>query len=240
MSRSSFVMKTSSIPNQGIYRKCHESPYISTRLKTCKTNVIALVLSTDHGIVNRTARMIASGAGALRGTRYHLNVTPYFPAEDPMISIKYIVETRSADAIILNQTEPMDPRIEYLLGIDFPFVAHGRTAWSDSHSYYDFDNYAFTRQAIPLLKGQGRDRILVVAPPANQNYAQYIMNAMKDGASEDDVWTDNLKGATSDDLDGNLFVSLLETLRDDPSIDVIIACSTPAAMSAAAAIEAVG
>ena len=30
MSRSSFVMNTSSIPNQGIYRKCPESPYIFT------------------------------------------------------------------------------------------------------------------------------------------------------------------------------------------------------------------
>lgn len=30
MSRSSFVMKTSSTPNRGIYRKCPESPYIST------------------------------------------------------------------------------------------------------------------------------------------------------------------------------------------------------------------
>jgi hypothetical protein len=30
MSRSSFVMNTSSIPNQGIYRKCPKRPYIST------------------------------------------------------------------------------------------------------------------------------------------------------------------------------------------------------------------
>ena len=80
------------------------------RLRTGKTNVIALVLSTEQDVMNHTSRLIYSIAAALRGTAYHLIVMPYFPDQNPMEPIRYIVETESADAIILNQTEPDDPR----------------------------------------------------------------------------------------------------------------------------------
>ena len=55
------------------------------RLRTGKTNVISLVISTEHEMVNQhTGRLISSIAGALRGTAYHMIVTPYFPSEDIM------------------------------------------------------------------------------------------------------------------------------------------------------------
>jgi LacI family transcriptional regulator len=86
------------------------------RLRTGKTNVISLVLSTDHDVMNHTARLISSVAGALRDSPYHLIVTPYFPAEDPMAPVRYIVETQSADAVILNQIQPRDPRVVRTIG----------------------------------------------------------------------------------------------------------------------------
>jgi LacI family transcriptional regulator len=57
------------------------------RLRTGKTNVIALVLSIDFDMINHTARLITSIAAATRSTPYHLIVTPYFPDEDPMEGI---------------------------------------------------------------------------------------------------------------------------------------------------------
>jgi len=83
------------------------------RLRTGKTNVISLVLPTEVDGLNYSSRIIASIAGALRDSPYHLIVTPFFPDEDAMKPIKYIVETRSADAIIINQTQPEDPRVKY-------------------------------------------------------------------------------------------------------------------------------
>lgn len=210
------------------------------RLKTGKTNVVALVLSTDHGIVARTARLISSSAGALRGTRYHLNVTPYFPTEDPMIPVRYIVETRSADAIIMNQTEPQDPRVAYLLERGFPFATHGRSIWCDKHSYYDFDNYTLVRHALDILAARGRRSVLAVAPPAGQNYSQDIRRALTDGSSASGIQARIVPGATSDDLDDDVYTAVLDALAAAPQTDAILACSTPTAMSSAAAIEATG
>ena len=62
------------------------------RLRTGKTNVIALILSTEHDMMNHTVRLITAIAGGTRGTPYHMIVTPYFPDQDPMDPVRYIVE----------------------------------------------------------------------------------------------------------------------------------------------------
>ena len=135
------------------------------RLRTGKTNVIALVLSTETDIMNHTSRLIYSIAAALRGTAYHLVVMPFFPDQDPMEPIRYIVETESADGIILNQTKEDDPRIRYMHDHGFPFAAHGRSAMGIDHLYYDFDNESFGRLAARALVERGRQRLFLVAPP---------------------------------------------------------------------------
>lgn len=210
------------------------------RLKTGRTHVIALVISTDHGIVNRTARLISSSAGALRDTRYHLNVTPYFPTEDPLTPIRYIVENRSADAIILNQTEPEDVRVRYLLDHNFPFTTHGRTNWLDQHSYYDFDNLTFTRMSIEKIKSRGRKHALIIAPPMSQTYAQDIVRGAKEGGHSNDVKITVLATAHSDEDSSVISKAIRDAIEADSSIDAIFCASSPAAMSASAGIEATG
>ena len=81
------------------------------RLRTGRTQVISLVMSAEHDMMNNTARLISSLAGALRGTSFHLNVSYFFPGEDPMKPIRHIVEMGLADAVIFNQTQPEDRRV---------------------------------------------------------------------------------------------------------------------------------
>ena len=149
------------------------------RLRTGRTNVIALVIPADTNVLNNASKLTSSIALELRDTPYHLNVLPWFQDEDPLGPIKYIVETRSADAVIFDTTEPEDKRVEYLLKHDFPFATHGRTIWSDHHSYYDFDNTAFARVALQQLASRGRQNILAILPPINLNYAQDMLNGLQ-------------------------------------------------------------
>ncbi len=123
------------------------------RLRTGKTNVIALVLSAEAEVMNHTSRLIYSIANALRGTAYHLVVMPYFPDQDPMDPVRYIVETGSADGVILNQTRPNDPRIAYLADRGLPFATHGRTDMGLAHPYYDYDNETFARLGVSARAG---------------------------------------------------------------------------------------
>lgn len=208
------------------------------RLKTGKTNVISLVLSTEHDMMNHTARLISALAGALRDTNYHLIVTPYFPDEDPMKPVKYIVETGSADAVILNQTEPEDARIAYLMERNFPFATHGRTNASRLHPYFDFDNEEYGRYAIRKLAERGRTTLLLIAPPINQSYARMMIEGAADEAAKLGLDFSLLEAATSDDQTQVIQSAAMEHLRTLPETDGVLSASTAAAMASVAAIEA--
>ena len=207
------------------------------RLRTGRTNVISLVMSTEHDLMSHTARLIASVAGGLRDTPFHLVVTPFFPDQDPMEPVRYIVETGSADAVIMNQIQADDPRVAYLMERKFPFATHGRTNWADSHAYYDFDNNAFGSLAIKQLAARGRKMILVVAPPPEHNYAQHMISGVLESGVENDVAVTIAEGITSDSASADVVASLVATLKVRPEIDAIVTASTSSAMAAVAALE---
>lgn len=210
------------------------------RLRTGKTNVIALALSTEADVMNHTSKLLYSIAEALRGTAYHLVVTPFFPDQDPMDPIRYIVETGSADGVVLNQTQPDDPRVRYLAERGFPFATHGRTNMGINHPYYDFDNEEFGRIGVRELVKRGRKRLLLVAPPRAQSYASHMITGFAEEAA--------LLGATfevSAEVNSDAGAAAVEAyvtarMASEPAIDGIVCGSTTSAMAAVAGAENAG
>ncbi|MFT6076260.1 MAG: LacI family transcriptional regulator [Yoonia sp.] len=224
-----------------IRKIAHDIGYVpnraGVRLRTGRTNVISLVMSTEHDLMSHTARLIASVAGGLRHTPFHLIVTPFFPDQDPMDPVRYIVETGSADAIIMNQIQPDDPRVTYLMERNFPFATHGRTNWSDQHPYYDFDNNAFGVIAVNGLAARGRKNIFVIAPPASQNYAQHMIAGVRESGQANGVQVTIADGITTDTPSAEVVAHVSQALKDHPQIDAIVTASTSSAMAAVAALE---
>ncbi|MFM2356383.1 MAG: hypothetical protein RLZZ528_2119 [Pseudomonadota bacterium] len=208
------------------------------RLRTGKTNVISLVLSTEHDMMNHTARLIATLSGALRGTPYHLIITPYFPSEDPMDPVRYIVETGSADGIIMNQTEPRDPRVAYLLERDFPFATHGRTLWN--HPWADFDNKAFGEIAVRRLLAKGRRRIALLRPPTTQNYSIDMYDGVMAACAAAGIQPRVIEGLTSDSPVKLLEQEMPRYLRGPDAAEGLVIGSTNAVMATVSAAEDMG
>jgi LacI family transcriptional regulator len=168
------------------------------RLRTGKTNVIALVRTVEEDVMNHTSQMINAISTALRGTSYHMVLMPYFPEEDPMAPIRYLVETGSADGVIINQTTPDDPRVRYMHARGFPFATHGRTDMGIEHPYFDFDNTAFARLMVREMVARGRRRLGLVAPPRAQNYARHMIAGFTDEAARLGVAAHVFDEVTSD------------------------------------------
>ncbi len=210
------------------------------RLRTGRTNVISLVLSTEHDMMNHTARLISAIAGGLQGTPYHMIVTPFFPTDDPMKPIRYIVESRSADAIIFNQVQPEDPRVAYLMERGFPFATHGRSNRADKHPYADYDNGAFARIAVEELARRGRRNIRMVAPPALHTYGRDMALGAQAAAAAAGVALSIVDGVTSDSTNAEIRARIGALVIADPSIDGIICGSTNATMATVAGMEAEG
>ncbi len=207
------------------------------RLRTGRTNVISLVIPAEDDALNHASKLTNSIAQELRGTQYHLNILPWFADEDPLRPIKYIVETRSADAVIFNMTEPEDKRVAYLLKHGFPFATHGRTTWSDKHAYYDYDNTAFMRVAIRRLAARGRKNLLAILPPLNQNYAQDMANGLKAESRLLKLNYHISKNVNSDKPADDIGHWVAHRLEQSPEIDAVICTSSKVAIAAIVSIE---
>lgn len=210
------------------------------RLRTGRTNVVTLILSTEPDTMDHTARLISSIAAELRDTPYHLTITPFFPDQDPMTPVRYIVETGSADAVILNQTQPQDPRVRYLVDKGFPFATHGRTDMGLEHNWFDFDNTAYGRIAVETLAGLGARNIVLIAPPLAQTYSHHMIDACQTTARELGVAFRVAENATSDSPNALVRACVETRLRESPEVDAYVTGSAKSAMAAAAAVEAMG
>ena len=209
------------------------------RLRTGKTNVIAVTLSTVSDMSN-PSQLIYSIADALRGTAYHLVVMPFFADQDPMDPIRYIVETGSADGIVLNQTEVDDPRVRYLSERRFPFVTHGRTAMGIDHPYFDFDNEAYARIAVRALHAKGRKSLLLVRPPVDHSYSVHMTKGFVEEAQALGLSMELMDGITSDTPADEVEAATCARLSRDPQIDGILTGSPSAAVACVAGAEKAG
>ncbi len=210
------------------------------RLRTGRTNVISLVVPAEGDVINNTSRLTSSIAQELRGTRFHLNVLPWFPDEDSLRPIEYIVKTRSADAVIFNMTEPEDRRVEYLLKHNFPFATHGRTKWCERHAYYDYDNSAFMRVAINRLAARGRENIHAILPPLNQNYSQDMKRGLEEACSRLGLSYRIAQNVDSDQSSDQLRHWIKHRLQNSSEVDAIVSSSSKTAIAAIVAIEQMG
>ena len=210
------------------------------RLRTGKTNVIALVLSTEVDVMNHTSRLISSLAQGLRGTSYHLVMMPFFPDEDPMTPIRYLVETGSADGVILNQTTADDPRVHYLHQHHVPFATHGRTETGIEHAYFDYDNAQFSIIGVRALAVRGRKHLLLVAPPPAHCYAGHMIAGFVAEAARQGMKCEVMADVTSDSGAGPVEAAIARRMVQTPAPDGLICGSTTAAMAAVTGAELAG
>lgn len=209
------------------------------RLRTGKTQVISLVLSTDYDVMNQTAMLIGSIAQGLRGTDYHLNVNPSF-SDDPMSPVRYIVESGSADGIIMNTTLPDDPRVNYLRDVGFPFATHGRTSIADKHAYFDFDHYRLGQLIVEEFAKRARRNILLIPPPQQQNYAQDLIRGAHETAATHGVTMTILEQANCQSPLEKIEASIQEHFKRFPATDALLCASTTAALGAIATVDHLG
>ncbi len=153
------------------------------RLRTGKTNVITVVLNPQDEGSGFFSQFVYGVSDALANTGYHLVITPY-DLQDPMSPIRYIVETASADGIIISRTQPNDARIRYLHDNRIPFATHGRTDMGIAHAFHDFDNEAFAYLAVKCLAERNRKRVALVAPPPDLSYYKHTNIGFERGLKE--------------------------------------------------------
>lgn len=144
------------------------------RLRTGRTKVVQILLNLDHEFLGFIHDLLGGLSEALEGTGYSVTLFPDVARADRMTAVRQIVENRLGDGLVINRTEPLDPRVRYLTERSFPFVSHGRTEFTLPHPYVDYDNESFARVAVARLAEKGRRRILMILPSPRYTFAQHL------------------------------------------------------------------
>src|SRR5262245_1522907 len=141
------------------------------RLRTGKTNVIALVLDGSDEAIDFARHLIRGVGEAIQGTRYHLTVMPEFDRIRSVETVRYILENRTADGVIITHTGARDRRVQLMMDSNFPFVSHGRTEFFTPHAFHDFHSELFAEMAVTRLAEKGcRDLMLAIGDDTTTNF----------------------------------------------------------------------
>lgn len=210
------------------------------RLRTGKTNVISLVLNTEREIMSFVSDIIYGVSEVIADTPYHLIVTPYSRSQDPLDPVKYLVETGSADGVIISRTQPNDPRARYMLERGIPFATHGRTDMGLVHPYHDFDNYAFAAEAVRHLAGIGRRRLALVTPPVGLTYYGHTVNGFVDALGEVDASEVPFNTVSIDQSIDQIRTRTTQLMRREVRPDGFVSSAAAATLAVVAGIEDAG
>jgi LacI family transcriptional regulator len=210
------------------------------RLRTGKTNVISLIMGVETEVLGLTSHLVYGISEYLAGTPYHLIVTPYGTASDPLEPVRYIVETASADGVIFSRTEPQDARVRYLHQRGFPFATHGRTEMGIEHPYFDFDNQRYAEIAVGRLVARGRRQLALLGPPAHLTYARHMEAGFQRGIERHDLIDVPIRGVTTDSPHAAIQAEIARVMNARRRPGGIVCASASAAVSAIAAAEAAG
>lgn len=209
------------------------------RLRTGKTNVIALVLSIDEEIMGFSSQMVFGISEVLSGTPYHIVVTPHSHSKDPMLPVRYILDTGSADGVIISRIEPDDPRVRLLTERNMPFATHGRTDAGQVHPFHDFDNEAFAYQAVEKLVARGRKRIALLQPPSKLTYYTHTRIGFQTGLHDYGAEEVPLRVTIDTPLE-EIRNAVEAMMRSANAPDGIVCSAGSAAIAVNAGIEAAG
>jgi DNA-binding LacI/PurR family transcriptional regulator len=102
-----------------------------------------------------------------------------------------IVEARWADAVILAWTRRVDPRIDYLSKVGFPFATLGRsTSGGDGYPSIDFDFVNGGAEAVDRFVGLGHERIAAISPTPGLNFAHLFRQGYRLGLKRNGLTPD--------------------------------------------------
>lgn len=104
---------------------------------------------------------------------YHLLAFPYrSDRKEWLASYRELIDTNRVDAFVLTSVEFNDPRVEFLMERNFPFVAFGRSNPEWDFPYVDVDGGAGLRMIVEHLLERGHRRIAALAWPSASRVGQ--------------------------------------------------------------------
>lgn len=161
--------ETRQLINEAADRLGYRRDFRGVNLRTGRTfTLCALLTSLPASAEFGDPAMMSFIQGLLSGvsgTPFKVVIRPVESVEEQLAACRDAVVDGRFDGILLDHTEPQDPRVLYLLEHGIPFITFGRTELYSEHPYFDIDNEDAAYQATRHLIEKGHKRIALIDPP---------------------------------------------------------------------------
>jgi DNA-binding LacI/PurR family transcriptional regulator len=165
-------------------------------LRRGRTDLVAMIVpsGSDNTLINTVFLSVLDGLKRRLG-EHGLDLAIFLESgsDDRLGPLRRVTERGLADALIIADTERIDPRVDYLRKLAKPFVAFGRTRTSARHAWVDADFEAAVDGAVERLVALGHRRIGLALPDLRRNYLNLVAIAYRRamrtrGLPVDDRW----------------------------------------------------
>jgi DNA-binding LacI/PurR family transcriptional regulator len=154
------------------------SPNFAGRsLRQGTTGMVAMMLPTSDGVVVADTIFMMVLEGLRRfflGQKLDLLVLLAEPENTDFSYLRRVADRGLVDGVIIADILQHDPRIDYLLGKNLPFVAYGRSRTPGRYAWIDFDIEGATTAAVERLVRRGYDRIGLGTLTPGVNYGAIV------------------------------------------------------------------
>lgn len=152
-------------------------------LKRGRQDTLGIIIPVGHGngADPFLSEFIDGIARALDELGLDLLVTTTHSREHMFETLQRLIARRKVDGFIITRTEVNDPRIAFLSEKGFPFVAHGRSAQTDAHAWFDIDNEKAFADGVRHIYSLGHERIGFIGGSLELNFARQRRDGYRAG-----------------------------------------------------------
>lgn len=153
--------------------------YTARSLRSQQSRTIGYTWSpSPHGLTNPILdQFLQSMFHTAEQNGYYLLCFPYHDDNERQLAVySELIDTGRVDGFILSSIEYNDPRINFLLERDFPFVGFGRSNDELVFPYIDVDGGLGVYQSVIHLFEQGRQKIAALAWPEDSRVGNNRMS----------------------------------------------------------------
>lgn len=142
------------------------------------------------------------------------------PEQNEVEIYHHMVAGRRVDGLVLARTRQNDPRIEYLLTTQMPFVVFGRSDNSQDYVHIDVDGVAGQRALTEHFINLGHRRIAYIAPPQNLMFARFRLQGFQEAMEQHNIPVDPqlIAEGTLTERSGYEIAEYLLSLPDPPTV----------------------
>ncbi|MCX5478301.1 substrate-binding domain-containing protein [Kaistia geumhonensis] len=198
-------------------------------LRQGTTNAIGFMVETNSEMSNHGDTFFTSVYDGVQKVfaPHHLDLVVLLcpSGDDPYDHVRRVVARRFVDALFISAIQRHDPRIDFLIEREIPFIALGRSLSGGSHPWIDLDFEGVATQAVNRLVARGHRRIGLVNPGSEINLGYIFADAYRAALAANGIAYDPqllVRAEQTDEEGGYRSADALLALEPRPTAVVLV------------------